>query len=658
MTPPRTPSSHAPGSRRRPTGAPHSTAARRNAPARKSASQSRTRTAPRTASRTASRPASRPAPRPAGRRPVRRTRPLGQPGLRLRGGFAFVVVILLLLAGRLVWLQGLQATAYAADASSQRLRTTTLIAPRGEITDRSGEALAQSVDARAVYGEPRIIAKADCRPGATRPCTPETIAAALAPVLRLPASEIAAKLSRKGAFVYLARGLDAAVGRQVRELGLVGVGVLQETKRTHPAGDLAISVTGFTDRDGRGLAGVESGMQNVLAGKNGKATAEVDQEGRVIPTGTTTTVAPVPGRAVQLTIDRDLQWYAQDLLTKKVAETQAVNGTVVVMDVRTGEVLALATSPSFNPDDRTTKPSPQALKNVAISDVYEPGSVNKVITAAAALESGVVTPETPMVVPDSYRVGRHIVNDSHPHPTWNLTFAGVLAKSSNTGTVMVAQKLGAERMYDAMKRFGYGEKTGLGLPGESRGVVPKPVDWSGTSIATIPIGQGVSTNVIQIASVYATIANGGVRVTPSVIKAVADANGKLVPAQRAAPRRVISPQVAQQLSLMLEAVVTEEGTAPLAAVPGYRIAGKTGTAQRVVNGRYAPGNYTSSFIGYAPADAPRLMTAVILQGTGKRGYYGGSTAGPVFKDVMSFALRGLKIPPTGTTAPVARLTTG
>jgi cell division protein FtsI (penicillin-binding protein 3) len=417
-------------------------------------------------------------------------------------------------------------------------------------------------------------------------------------------------------------------------------------------------VTGFTDRDGRGLAGVESGMQDVLAGKDGKTTAEVDKAGRVIPTGSTTSVVPVPGRGVQLTIDRDLQWYAQQVLAAKVAETQAVNGSVVVMDIATGEVLALATAPTFNPDDRNANPSRDALRNVAIGDVYEPGSVNKVITAAAALESGVVTPDTVITVPPTYQVGRHTVHDAEQHGTEHLTFTGVLAKSSNIGTVEVAQKVGAQGLYDAMKRFGYGEKTGLGLPGESRGVLPKPQDWSGTSIATIPIGQGVSVNVMQVASVYATVANGGVRVTPTVVKAVADASGRLVPAPKATSRRVISPEVAAQLRTMLEAVVSAEGTAPLAAVPGYRIAGKTGTAQRVVNGRYASGNYTSSFIGFAPADAPRLVTAVVLQGTGRAGYYGGSTAGPVFKDVMSFALRDLRVPPTGTTAPVAKLTAG
>jgi cell division protein FtsI (penicillin-binding protein 3) len=584
--------------------------------------------------------------------------PLGQPGLRLRGGLVFVLVVLVVLAGRLVWLQGLQATAYAADATSQRLRTSTLVAPRGEITDRSGEPLAVSIDARAVYGEPRIIAKATCPQDATRPCTPETIGAALAPVLGLPAADLTAKLSRKTGFVYLARGLDPAIGSKVRALGLVGVGVMQESQRTHPAGDLAVAVTGFTDRDGVGLAGVESGMQGVLAGKNGKTTAEVDRAGRVIPTGETTSTAPVPGRSVQLTIDRYLQWYAQQVLAAKVAETQAVNGSVVVMDIKTGEILALATAPTFNPDDKNAKPAKDALRNVAIGDVYEPGSVNKVITAAAALEAGVVTPETPITVPPTIRVANHTVHDAEQHGTEHLTFAGVLAKSSNIGTVEVAQKVGSQGLYDAMRRFGYGEKTGLGLPGESRGVLPKPEDWSGTSIATIPIGQGVSVNVMQVASVYATVANGGVRVVPTVVKAVADASGHLVPVPRAPSRRVISPEVSAQLRMMLEAVVSAEGTAPLAAVPGYRIAGKTGTAQRVVHGRYAPGNYTSSFIGFAPADAPRLVTAVVLQGTGRHGYYGGSTAGPVFKDVMSFALRGLKIPPTGTTAPVVKLTAG
>jgi cell division protein FtsI (penicillin-binding protein 3) len=633
---------------------------RRPAPrgaARTGARPARTSRAPRPAARPVGQP-HRTAQRPANRRPARRTAPLGRPAVRLRGGLGFVLVVLLVLAGRLVWLQGVQGTAYAEDATSQRLRTTTVVAPRGEIVDRNGVVIAQSVDARAIFGEPRTIAKAQCPVTATTPCNPATIAAALAPVLGLPADELQAKLSRSSAFVYLARGVDPAVGNKVRDLGLVGVGVLPESKRTHPNGDLAVGVAGFTDLDGRGLMGIESGMQSVLAGHDGKITAQVDRAGRVIPTGDGTTTPAVPGRNVQLTLDRDLQWYAQRVLAQKVQETQAVNGTAVVMDVRTGEVLALATAPSFNPDDRPDRLPPDALRNVAVSDVYEPGSVNKVITAAAALEAGVVTPDTAITVPPTIQVAGHTVHDAEQHGTEHLTFTGVIAKSSNIGTVEVAQKVGAQGLYDMMRRFGYGETTGLGLPGETRGLLPKPADWSGTSIATIPIGQGVSVNVMQVASVYATVANGGVRVAPTLVKAVADDSGRLVPTPKPAVRRVISADVAAQLRSMLEAVVSAEGTAPLAAVPGYRIAGKTGTAQRVVHGRYAAGNYTSSFIGFAPADAPRLVTAVVLQGTGKRGYYGGSTAGPVFKDVMSFALTDLKIPPTGTTPPPFKLTAG
>ena len=574
----------------------------------------------------------------------------------------FVVVVLVLLAGRLVWLQGLQSTAYASDATSQRLRTNTLVAPRGEITDRNGQPLAVSVDARAVFGEPRTIAKAQCPALSTKPCTAASIAAALAPVLGLPARDLTTKLSSKGAFVYLGRGLDPSVGNAVRALDLIGIGVLPESRRVHPEGDLAISVTGFTDLDGHGLMGVESGMESVLAGKNGKTTAEVDRAGRVIPTADSTNVPAVPGRGIELTIDRDLQWYAQQVLAAKVAETQAVNGTAVVMDIATGEVLALATAPTFDPDHRPATIAPDALRNVAVSDVYEPGSVNKVITAAAALESGVVTPDSVITVPPTLQVAGHTVHDAEQHGLEQLTFTGVLAKSSNIGTVEVAQKVGAQGLYDAMSRFGYGEKTGLGLPGESRGLLPEPRDWSGTSIATIPIGQGVSVNVMQVASVYATVANGGVRVTPTIVKGITDRSGRMQPTPAPATRRVLSPEVAAQLRTMLEAVVSAEGTAPLAAVPGYRIAGKTGTAQRVVtaaDGRgHYDGSYTSSFIGFAPADAPRLVTAVVLQGTGRAGYFGGSTAGPVFKNIMSFALRDLKVPPTGTTAPVAKLTAG
>ena len=567
-----------------------------------------------------------------------------------------ILLVIGALSCRLFWLQGFQPAAYASSAQQQRTQKVPLIAHRGSILDRNGQPLALNVDARAVSANPRAIAAADCVPAPKAPCTAAQIAAALAPVLKLSAASLASQLGRKDkGFVYLARGLDPAVGKAVRALDLLGISVDNESIRVHPGGDLAANVIGFTDREGtHGLAGVESAWGTVLAGKDGTQTAQFDGSGRMIPTGLEQIVPAVSGQDVQLTLDRDLQWYAQQMLSAKIAETQAVNGSVVVMDPQTGEVLAMATGPTFNPDDRS-QTSAEDLRNPAIQDAYEPGSVTKIITAAAALEAGVVTPETVITVPPTYNVGAHVVHDAEAHGLEHLTFTGVLAKSSNIGTVQVAQRLGAQRMHDALARFGFGVRTGLGLPGESRGQLPAVANWSGSSIATIPIGQGVSATAIQVASVYATVANGGVRVAPSIVRATIDAAGHATPVAAPEQHRVVSARVASTLAKMLENVVTAEGTAPLAAVPGYRVAGKTGTAQRVVNGRYATGNYTSSFIGFAPADAPRLVVAVVLQGTGANGYFGGSTAGPVFKDVMSFGLNALRIAPTGTVAPRMRL---
>ena len=600
-----------------------------------------------------SRPAARPSPRPAARRGTRRL-PLGRPGTRLRGGLLAVLAVLAVLGGRLVQLQGLSSTAYAQSAVEQRTVNRPLPAVRGAITDRTGQPLAMSVQGRAVQADPRAIAKADCAADAARPCTPASIAAALAPVLGLPAADLAERLGRDAGFVYLARDLEPAVGDAVKALKLVGISVVVEPSRVHPGKDLAANVIGFTDRDGKGAGGVESGFQSLLAGTDGASRAQVDAAGRVIPTGDQRLVEPVPGRDVQLTLDRDLQWYAQQQLAAKVAETGAVNGSAVVMDARTGEVLALATAPTFDADDPGASAAAQR-GNPALSEVYEPGSVMKVVTAGAALESGVVTPDTVLTVPDTMQVAGRTFHDAESHPVEHLTFTGVIVKSSNVGTIQVAQRLGPERLHEALVRFGFGEKTGLGLPGESRGILADTKDWSGTSIATIPIGQGVSANAVQVASVYAIVANDGVRVTPSIVKGTVDAQGRLVPAPAPESHRVISSQVAAQLRTMLEGVVSAEGTAPLAAIPGYRTAGKTGTAQRVVDGRYVPGNYTSSFTGFVPADAPRLVTAVVLQGSGAKGYFGGAVAGPVFKDVMSFALRELQVPPTDTQVPVLRL---
>ena len=599
---------------------------------------------------------------------------MGRPGTRLRGGLVVLLVLLTVLGGRLLQLQGVDPGGYASTAEGQRVVTSELVATRGSITDRSGEALAMSIDGRAVYGEPRVIARAAevcarvaaeaeatvVQAAATvktgpaeptvpaeppKPCTPAEIAAVVAPTLGLPVAELTEKLSRPTAFVYLARDLDPSVGTAVRELGLTGVGVLSEPRREHPGGDLAASVLGFTDREGKGAGGIELEFDRMLAGVDGTERREVDSAGRTIPTAEQTRTEAVPGSEVQLTIDRDLQWYAQQVLAQKVAETEADNGSVIVMDVKTGEVLAMATAPTFDADNPGAVPA-ERRGNPAVSDIYDPGSVNKIIIAAAALEAGIVEPDTVMSVPYQQKFGAKLVTDSHQHPVENYTFNGVIIQSSNVGTVQVAAKLGPQRIYDAMRSFGYAEKTGLRLPGEQAGLLPAPADWSGSSLGTIPIGQGVSVTAMQVASVYQTVANGGVRVAPSLIRATVDPQGASTPAPKPETRRVISEEVAAAVRPMLEGVVSAEGTAETAAIPGYRIAGKTGTADRAVNGTY-DGSYTSSFVGFAPADAPRFVTAVVLQGTGKKDYYGGSVAGPVFKQVMGFALQGQGVPPTG-----------
>jgi cell division protein FtsI (penicillin-binding protein 3) len=591
--------------------------------------------------------------------------------VRLRSGLVLVLVLLSLIAGRLVWLQGFQAQAYAGQAVEQRLKTTNLLAPRGTITDRNGQVLALSVDARAVYAEPRTIAKATCPAGATRPCDPDSIAEVLAPALGLPLEEVRTKLERPtittgtctpadpmacSGFVYLARGLEPDEGNVVRDLQLVGVGVMSEPKRVHPGNDLGANVLGFTaldDQGGtKGAGGVELGWNDVLAGVDGRSQAEVDGEGLVIPNGQRTMQEPVAGRDVQLTLDRDLQWYAQDVLSRAVQEAEAEYGTAVVMDVRSGEVLALASVPTFDADDPGDSPA-ERRGNQAISDIYEPGSTGKVITMAAALEAGAVTPETVFTVPDRYSQPGKTFKDSSPHETYRMTATGILVESSNVGTIQIAEKVGGQGLHEMLGRFGLAEQTGLGLPGESRGLVPAMDAWSGPTLGALAIGQSYSVNAVQMASIYATIANDGVRATPTVLKGTAEgATGEVRPAAPAEQRRVLPSEVAGQLRTMLEGVTGEEGTAKAAAIPGYRVAGKTGTAQRVVDGVY--NGYTASFVGFAPADDPALVVAVTVQGP-TNGFYGGVIAGPAFNDVMTYALSNQQVPPTGTLSPRLRL---
>ena len=411
---------------------------------------------------------------------------------------------------------------------------------------------------------------------------------------------------------------------------------------------------GFVGAESTGLAGLESSLDDQLTGVDGKATYEVSPEGRRVAVGQFTLVEPVPGADITLTLDRDIQWAAQTAIARQVQAYRAESGTVVVLDARTGKIRALATAPAFDPNN------PQAAAahnrgNRPVAEAFEPGSTGKVITAAALIEAGAVEPGTPLEVPNRLERAGKDFKDFQDHETLHLTYAGTLAKSSNIGTILAAERLGLTALHPIFGAFGLGVPTGLGLPGENPGQVLAPRDWSGTTGATMTFGQGYSANAVQMASVFATIANAGVRLPPTLVEATTDPDGTVIKTPTQEGTRVVSEQTARTVTEMLEGVITEGGTAPSAAIAGYRVAGKTGTAQRYDPDCGCYRGYTMSFMGFAPADDPALVVAVVLQDPqGASG--GGVSSGPVFAEVMSFALRRERIPPTGAPSPMLPLT--
>ncbi len=553
-----------------------------------------------------------------------------------------VAMVLSLFAGRLLQLQGVEAAAYAATAEAERLRTATIPATRGTITDTHGIALATTVDAVNVTADQTQISD------------PVAVAAALGPVLDEPLETLRKRLDGDLRFAYVAREVTPRTWDKVAALRLPGIYSEPTAKRVYPQGSLAAAVLGFVGSDGHGLGGLESSWDDKLAGRDGTITYEAGAGGRQIPTGDTETEESVPGLDVQLTIDRDVQFIAERAIRAKVNESAADSGTVVVMDPRTGEVIALATYPSFDPRDVTSAPDADR-GNRAISEIYEPGSTSKVMTMAAALDAGAVKPTTPVEVPPILYRGGDDFHDHSPHGTLHLTATGVLAQSSNLGTMLIAEKLGERPLYDYLRKFGMGQTSGIDLPGESAGILPDVADWGPTNFATIAFGQGLSLNAVQATSVFATIANNGVRVEPTVVAGTTAPDGTFEPAPPPKRHRVVTPETARTLRQMMESVVSDEGTAPMAQIPGYRVAGKTGTAERVDEACGCYRGYTASFIGFAPADRPAVVVSVTLQDP-KYGHYGGELGGPVFKRVTSFALQTRQVPPTPSKAPSMRLT--
>jgi cell division protein FtsI (penicillin-binding protein 3) len=569
------------------------------------------------------------------RRPLRPRRRRVNGRRRLLALLVLSVLAFMAISGRLIVLQVLDAGSLDQAAARQRLTVIDLPATRGRIFDRNLNDLALSVPARAIWADPRLVKD-----------KPRT-AARLARALGVKKATLADRLASKGRFVYLARRIPKVRGDIVQRMNLPGVFVEVDVARRYPSGAVAAQVLGFVDIDGHGQAGIEQQYDGLLRGHPGKIQLERDPQGRAIPQGRRSLEPAEPGTDLVLTIDQYLQYVTEQALHRAVRDHKAKAGSVVAMSPRTGEVLAMANVPTFDPN-RIARSRPEARKNRAIADVFEPGSTNKTITAAAALQHGIVTPQTETIVPDNLPLcPEKTFRDSHSHAPELMSFADIVAQSSNVGTIMAARDLGADRLYKAQVDFGYGRKSGVDLPGESPGILRDAKSWYCTDLGTNAIGQGVAVTVLQMASVYATVANNGVLRSPTLLRGTVDARGHLAKASRKPGRRVLSARTAKTLSRILEGVVKEGGTGTLAALEEWRVAGKTGTARKPdnVRGGYKPGAYVGSFIGFAPAERPAVVVAVVIDEP-TRGYYGGSVAAPVFREVTSTALRRLGVVPT------------
>ncbi len=561
---------------------------------------------------------------------------------------------------QLVRIQGLDAHAVAAEAESKRVTAQIIPAMRGQILSADGTVLASSVVREVVVADQTAVCtygtgKNTCDP-ATSPAAVQAAAERLAPLLGTPVSELVTQLTGESRYRILSKDVTPLRWNTIAELGIPGIARdRRETRseRTYPQGTTTAALVGYVIDNGEPGGGVELMVDEQLQGTPGKQTFEQGQNGTAIPAGESSITPAVDGRDVTLTINSSLQWYAQNSLAQRIKETKAESGTVVIMHAKTGDLLSVASYPTFDPNTDIGKQGAE-LDNKAFSDVFEPGSTAKIMTIAAALEEGTVTPSTPVVIPN--RLPRYDTRfkDSHEHPTQYRTVAGTLAESSNIGTILVSETLKSSTLERYFRSFGLGTRSGLGYPGESAGILTKSSTWSGTQRATVAFGQGVSVTAIQDASVFQTIANGGVRVAPRLIDSVTEADGTVRELPAAESSRIVSEKTAKDVSRMLEGVVSDEGTAEEAMVSGYRVAGKTGTADFYDEAVRKYRGFTASFIGYAPADDPEIVVAVIVQKP-VYPFFGGYVAGPVFKDVTTYALQELKIPPTGRKPPKVTL---
>ncbi len=537
----------------------------------------------------------------------------------LRVAFVVAFVAIAGKASALTW----SSSNLAAIASEQQLRRIALPAPRGAILDRNGAELAVGKEQRTVFATPYMLSD------------PERAARQLAAVLHLPRRPLLAELSdRRSGFAYVARKIDPARADRALALDLPGVGAYAEEKRVYPMRTVATQVVGVAGVDNKGLEGLEYRYDRRLSGRAGSEVVVRDPAGRDLKI--VKAHEPRPGVSVRLTIDQAIQFTTEQVLATTVRQYHARGATAIVENPRTGEIYAMANVPLVDGNDLGGA-SEEDLRNKAVTTIYEPGSTFKTITVAGCLEEGLVTPSTRLLIPPSLRVADRVINEAHTHPTQSFTVRRILAESSNVGAVKLGQKLGAERLLKWIEAFGFGSSTGVGFPGEVSGAVPPLRRWSGSTIGNVPMGQGIAVTPIQMAAAYATVANGGVWVQPHLVLQVGGAT--VPPAKR---RRVISPSTAGQLAAMLSDAVSD-GTGTNARIPGYVVAGKTGTAQKAIPGGYSTTRYVASFIGFVPARRPQLVVLVVVDEPDV--HYGGTVAAPAFEKIASFALQHLEIAP-------------
>ena len=546
--------------------------------------------------------------------------------------FASFLLLLVLGIGRAAWVQGVQGGGLTADAQSQQMQTVPVPGLRGSILDRKGRELAVSEDAVDVIATPYQVKD------------PPQMARKLAPILHISKHDILKNLdSGSSGFAYLARDADLTAAGRIRKLGLTGVTTVPASRRVYPEGKLAGQVIGTVGVDGQGLTGLEAADNTIVGATNGEQRVVLDGLGKAIERNTISTATD--GQNIKLTLDAAIQARTEDVLANVAQTYQPLGATAIVMNPRNAQILAMANWPTVDPSNPAGA-SPQALQNMATGFTYEPGSTFKAFTVAGALMEHLVTPSTVFDLPVELQVADRTISDAEPRGPESLTVAQILAQSSNVGAVKIGLEVGAQHFYDWVRKFGFGQPTGVAFPGEEQGIVPTPSEFSGSTMGNLPIGQGLSVTPMQMAAAYSAIADGGILRAPQL---VLDEDGHRVPEPKG--HRIISSKSAAQIRTMLEGVLAPGGTASEVSVPGYTLAGKTGTAQVAENGTYSETKFVASFVGFAPAQDPKLLVAIVVNQPTRGSYYGGTVAAPAFGEIAKFALPYLGIPPDQGTSP-------